>query len=191
MRREIPRNWSGIRDEWPALTAYQRFEATVALLLTIVIASVIVVALGRLMVTVAEVLIIRALNPLEHAIFQLVFGEILTLLIALEFNHTLTYVIAREKGIVQARAVIVIAELALARKVIVTDLTAMSPLWMSAVAALVVSLGVAYWLASPAQTEGCTQSRCAAASCGPGRQLSRRRQRERAADNNHADCQSD
>ena len=70
------------------------------------IAAVIVIALSRLMITVVEVLIIRALNPLEHETFQMVFGEILTLLIALEFNHTLQYVITREKGIVQARVVL-------------------------------------------------------------------------------------
>jgi uncharacterized membrane protein (DUF373 family) len=132
--------------DWTLLTVYQRFEATVALLLTTVIAAVIVIALVRLAVTVTEVLIIRALNPLEHEVFQLVFGEILTLLIALEFNHTLQYVIAREKGIVQARVVIVIALLALSRKVIVTDLTGVSPLWLSALAALVVALGAAYRL---------------------------------------------
>jgi len=38
------------------------------------------------------------LNPLEHAVFQRVFGEIMTLLIALEFNHTLQYVISRDRG---------------------------------------------------------------------------------------------
>ena len=76
------------------------------------------------------------------------FGEILTLLIALEFNHTLQYVITRETGIVQARIVIVIAELAIARKVIVTDLTSLSPIWVAALAALITSLGAAYWLLS-------------------------------------------
>ncbi len=72
-----------------ALTTYQRFETTVAFVLTAVIGAVIVIALGRLIVTVVDTLIIRAHNPLEHETFQSVFGEIMTLLIALEFNHTL------------------------------------------------------------------------------------------------------
>jgi uncharacterized membrane protein (DUF373 family) len=66
----------------------------------------------------------------------------------LEFNHTLQYVITREKGIVQARVVLIIAQLALARKVIVTGLTSVSPSWLAALAALIVSLGAAYWLLS-------------------------------------------
>jgi Phosphate-starvation-inducible E family len=59
-----------------------------------------------------------------------------TLLISLEFNHTLQYVIAREKRIVQARVVILIVLLALARKAIVTDLTALSAGWLAGFAAL-------------------------------------------------------
>jgi uncharacterized membrane protein (DUF373 family) len=148
MPKELPSNWSEIRRDWASLTAYERFETGVAFVLTIVIAAVIVIALVRLVITVVEVLVIRSLNPLEHEVFQLVFGEILTLLIALEFNHTLQYVITRETGIVQARIVIVIAELAIARKVIVTDLTSLSPIWVAALAALITSLGAAYWLVS-------------------------------------------
>jgi uncharacterized membrane protein (DUF373 family) len=72
---------------------YQRFEASVAFLLTLVIGAVIVVALYRLMVSVIETLVLKSLNPLDHSVFQQVFGEIMTLLIALEFNHTLHYVI--------------------------------------------------------------------------------------------------
>src|SRR5437867_12772836 len=44
----------------------------------------------------------------------------MTLLIALECNHTMQYVITRERGIIQGKIVILIAQLALARKVIVT-----------------------------------------------------------------------
>ncbi len=153
MARELPSNWTDLRRDWRGLTAYQRFETTIAFLLTVVIAAVIVIALVRLAVSVFETLILRTQNPLDHQVFQHVFGEVLTLLIALEFNHTLQYVITREKGIVQARVVVIIALLALARKVIVTDLTAASPAWVAALAALVVSLGGAYWLVSRAGEE--------------------------------------
>lgn len=148
MQRALPSNWTDIRRDWPGLSPYERFETAVALVLTVVIAVVIAIALVRLAMTVFEVLLIRALNPLEHEVFQLVFGEIMTLLIALEFNHTLQYVITRAKGIVQARVVIIIALLALSRKVIVTDLTSASPAWVAALAALVAGLGAAYWLLS-------------------------------------------
>jgi uncharacterized membrane protein (DUF373 family) len=79
-------------------------------------------------------------------VFQYVFGEILTVLIALEFNHTLQYSITRERGVIQAKVVLLIAELAIVRKLIVADLSGLSPIFLSSLAALVLALGATYWL---------------------------------------------
>jgi uncharacterized membrane protein (DUF373 family) len=144
--KRLPHSWTEIRRDWPVLSFYQRFEAFVAFVLTLVISAVILVALYRLIVSVIETLVLRSLNPLEHEVFQSVFGEILTVLIALEFNHTLQYVIARERGIIQAQIVILIAALALVRKIIVTDLSAASAASVAALAALLLALGATYWL---------------------------------------------
>jgi len=70
-----PRTWHDLRREWPVLSTYQRFEAGVALILTVVIGAVILVALYRLVVSVIETLVLKSLNPLDHAVFQQVFGE--------------------------------------------------------------------------------------------------------------------
>jgi uncharacterized membrane protein (DUF373 family) len=145
MVKQLPRGWDDIRREWPVLTLHQRFETSVAFVLSVVISAVILVALYRLIVSVVDTLVLRTLNPLDHAVFQKVFGEIMTLLIALEFNHTLTYVITRERGIIQARIVILIALLALARKVVVVDPYEVAPTSLAALAGLVLALGVAYW----------------------------------------------
>jgi uncharacterized membrane protein (DUF373 family) len=144
--KPLPHDWTEIRRDWPVLSVYQRFETFVAFVLTLVISAVILVALYRLIVSVIETLVLRSLNPLEHEVFQSVFGEILTVLIALEFNHTLQYVIARERGIIQAKVVILIAALALVRKIIVTDLSAASAASVAALAALLLALGATYWL---------------------------------------------
>src|SRR5262245_25273101 len=107
-------SWNDVRRQWPVLTIYQRFEAFVAFLLTLLIGAVILVALYRLAVSVVDTLVLRSLNPLDHMVFQQVFGEIMTLLIALEFNHTLHYVIAGERSIIHTQMVVLIALLALA-----------------------------------------------------------------------------
>ena len=70
----------------------------------------------------------------------------MTVLITLEFGHTLQYFFGRGKGIIQAKIVIVIALLALARKVIVTDPFEAAPASVFALAALTLALGVTYWL---------------------------------------------
>jgi uncharacterized membrane protein (DUF373 family) len=144
--RELPRHWKAIRQEWTGLTVYQRFEASLAYLLTFVITAVIIVAFGRLIVSVVDTLVLKSLNPLEHGIFQLVFGEIMTLLIAMEFNHTVRYAIHDERGIIQARVVILIALLALSRKVIILELDDLTPTFLAGLGILSLSLGATYWL---------------------------------------------
>ena len=146
MAKEGTHSWIDVWRQWPVLTIYQRFEAFVAFLLTLLIGAVILVALYRLAVSVVDTLVLRSLNPLDHMVFQHVFGEIMTVLIALEFNHTLHYVIAGERSIIHTKMVVLIALLALARKVIVVDLFNASASSVLALAALTVALALTYWL---------------------------------------------
>ena len=115
-------------------------------MLTLVIGLVILVALFRLTFSVVTGLLLGVLNPLDHGVFQAVFGEILTLLIALEFNHTLQYVVKREQSIIQTKVVLLIALLAVARKIVILDLTAADGGTLLALAAVTLALGAAYWL---------------------------------------------
>ena len=141
-----PFSWRQLRVEWRVLSYYQRFEGLVALLLTLVVALIIVVALFRLTYGVVTGLLLGVLNPLDHGIFQSVFGEILTLLIALEFNHTLQFVVTRQQSIIQTKIVVLIALLAIARKFIVLDLGSVDAAQLLGLAAITLALAVAYWL---------------------------------------------
>jgi uncharacterized membrane protein (DUF373 family) len=138
--------WSDLRANWAVLSYYQRFEGFVALVLTLVIGLIILVALFRLSFGVVTALLLGALDPLDHGAFQTVFGEILTLLIALEFNHTLQYVVKREQSIIQTKIVLLIALLAITRKLIVFDLRDMDAAQLFALAAVTLALGITYWL---------------------------------------------
>jgi uncharacterized membrane protein (DUF373 family) len=138
--------WQRLQGEWAILSYYQRFESAVALVLTLVIGLIILVALYRLTTSVIAGLVIGVLDPLDHNVFQNVFGEVLTLLIALEFNHTLQYVVRREQSIIQTKVVVLIALLAIARKFIVLDLDRVGPGELLGLAAITLVLGVTYWL---------------------------------------------
>ncbi len=81
--------WRRLKTDWAVQSYYQRFESSIAFVPTLVIGLIIVVALYRLTVGVIAGLLFGALDPLDQRVFQSVFGEIMTLLIALEFNHTL------------------------------------------------------------------------------------------------------
>lgn len=135
-----------MRVEWAALSYYQRFESSVALVLPFVVGVIILVALYRLTFSVVAGLLLGALDPLDQRVFQTVFGEIMTLLIALEFNHTLQYVVTREQSVIQTRVVLLIALLALARKFVIFDLHEVTPGHLSGLAAITLALGVVYWL---------------------------------------------
>src|ERR1019366_10458779 len=98
----------------------------------------------RLTYSVITGLLLGVLDPLDPGIFQSVFGEILTLLIALEFNHTLQYVVKRQQSIIQTKIVLLIALLAIARKFIVLDLGSVDAAHLLGLAAIPVVLAVAY-----------------------------------------------
>jgi uncharacterized membrane protein (DUF373 family) len=138
--------WGKVSEQWGVLTYYQRFESAVALALTLVIGLIVLIALYRLGETVIAGLLLGALDPLDHKVFQTVFGEILTVLIALEFNHSLQYVVTREQSIIQIKVVLLIALLALARKFIILDIHEVSAEQMLGLAAISLALGVSYWL---------------------------------------------
>lgn len=142
----LSERWNRSKTQWNILTYYQRFESAVAFVLTVVIALIVLVALYRLCVGVVTALLFGAIDPLEHTVFQTVFGQIMTLLIALEFNHTLRYVVARHQSFIHTKVVVLIAILALARKFIILDIREMTPEYLLGLAAITLALGVTYWL---------------------------------------------
>lgn len=131
--------------EWRIMTFYERFEQVIALTLSAMIAIVIVVSLVQLMRTIFVLLILESFNPLEHQVFQTVFGMIMTLLIAMEFKHSILKVALRRDSIIQVKTVVLIALLALSRKFIILDADA-GPSKIAALAGAALALGLVYWL---------------------------------------------
>jgi uncharacterized membrane protein (DUF373 family) len=130
---------------WVTLSFYERFEQAIAFVLTWLIALIIVVATAELCREVIVLLARGVLDPLDYKWFQLIFGEIMTVMIALEFKHSILQVVAQRKSIIQVRTVVLIALLAISRKFIVLDTEAEAS-HMFALAAIVVALAVAYRL---------------------------------------------
>ena len=134
-----------LRDQWAIMSFYERFEQVVALVLSAVIAVIIMVSLFQLISIVFTLLVLDAFNPLDHKVFQSVFGMIMTLLIAMEFKHSIVRVALRRDSIIQVKTVILIAILALARKFIILE-PDVDPAKVAALAGTVLALGLTYWL---------------------------------------------
>ena len=134
-----------LRDQLAIMSFYERFEQVVALVLSAVIAVIIMVSLFQLISIVFTLLVLDAFNPLDHKVFQSVFGMIMTLLIAMEFKHSIVRVALRRDSIIQVKTVILIGLIALARKFVVLDPDT-SPAKIAALAGATLALGITYWL---------------------------------------------
>ncbi|WP_114377357.1 phosphate-starvation-inducible PsiE family protein [Elioraea thermophila] len=135
------------RDTWRALSLYEKFEQAVVLVLTGVIAVIIVSALWNLILRVALSLVLAdVFDPTDPVVFQTIFGAIFTVIIALEFKRSILVVAERRFGVVQVRAVILIAMLAIVRKLIILDLSKTEPGIVLALATAILALGAVYWL---------------------------------------------
>ena len=145
--RRSPTPWlQETREHWSLMNHYERFEHVVAFILSLIIAVVIALALLQLLTRVVPLMLSGAIDPLDHEVFQGLFGMIMTLLIALEFKHSITRVALRRESIVQVKTVVLISLLALSRKFIILDSRATGAETIAALALATLVLGVVYWL---------------------------------------------
>ena len=107
------------REQWSAMTLYEKFEQVVIFVLSVIIAAIVVASVWALMREVVNRLLLGAFDTLDYATFQVVFGMIFTVVIAL---------------------------LALARKFIILDLGETEPAKIAALAAAALALGAVHWL---------------------------------------------
>jgi uncharacterized membrane protein (DUF373 family) len=129
------------------LSLYQRFEHIVIMILTALIAVIVIAAVWNLSLKILFGLILSgSLDPSDYTIFQAVFGMIFTVIIALEFKKSLLVTAERRESVVQIRSVVMIALLAICRKVIILDLRETDAAQLFALAAAILALGVVYWL---------------------------------------------
>jgi uncharacterized membrane protein (DUF373 family) len=135
------------RAQFKLLSLYQRFEHIVITVLTALIAIIVVVAVWNLTLKIVFGLILPGnLDPSDYTIFQAVFGMIFTVIIALEFKKSLLVIAERSENVVQIRSVVMIALLAICRKVIILDVKETDALQIFALAAAILALGIVYWL---------------------------------------------
>ena len=134
------------RAGWELLTLYQKFEHAVILLLTALIAIVVVVAVWNLALKVGISIISSGFDPTDYEVFQAFFGMIFTVIIALEFKRSLLVVAERRHGVVQVRTVVLIALLAVVRKLMIIDLSTTDAQQLLALSAAIVALGSVHWL---------------------------------------------
>jgi uncharacterized membrane protein (DUF373 family) len=147
MPQPLKNQYRDARARWKLLTLYQKFEHAVILVLTLLISIVVALAVWNLVLKILlSIVASRGFDPSDYAVFQALFGMIFTVIIALEFKRSLLVVAERRQSIVQVRTVILLALLAIVRKLIILDLATTNSMQLFALAAAILSLGVVYWL---------------------------------------------
>jgi uncharacterized membrane protein (DUF373 family) len=139
--------FSAARLRWAPMTLYEKFEHASILVLTGLIAVVIVASIWNLAIKIlVDVVLTSGFDPSDYAAFQAIFGMIFTVIIALEFKRSLLVFADRVGTVVQVRTVILIAMLAIVRKVIILDIATAPVGELFGLAAAILALGVVYWL---------------------------------------------
>lgn len=135
-----------LKRSFRGLSIYERFEQAIVITLTLLIMAIVAAATWRLAISVVSLLLTAEIDPGNQKVFQTIFGMIFTVIIALEFKHSLLIVLTRQESVVRVRSIVLIAMLAMVRKFIIIDLGATDAMEIFALAAAILTLGVVYWL---------------------------------------------
>jgi uncharacterized membrane protein (DUF373 family) len=135
------------RAKWPKLASYAQFErfalGSVLFMLGIVTVYAIVFFAIKLLGDLA-----LGESFLDKAALQDTFGSLLTIVILLEFNHSIYVAMTQGSGAVQTRIVVLIAVLVIARKLMLKDFDAIDFQTLLGYGGLLLALGGLYWLIS-------------------------------------------
>jgi uncharacterized membrane protein (DUF373 family) len=142
----VKEEFTAARARWKLLTLYQKFEHAVVVILTALIAVVIALAVWNLAVKILIGVFSSGLDPTDYSVFQSLFGMIFTVIIALEFKKSLLVMSERRQSVVQVRTVVLIALLAIVRKLLILDLATTDAPQLFALAAGILALGGVHWL---------------------------------------------
>ena len=137
-----------LASKWQTLSIYEKFEQLVVAVLTTVIALIIAFATWQLLFHTLNLVESHLVSPADSQIFQGLFGMVLTVLIALEFKHTLLVVRHHRRAIVQVRSVVLVALLSLVRRFIILDLYQTTSSLIAPLAGAALALGIVFWLVS-------------------------------------------
>jgi len=124
------------------------FEKIITVILSLIIASIILIALVRISESFYHLFVQDFTQPEKITFndYQLLFGKIMTLLISIEFMSSILKVLKTHeiKNLIQD--VVLITALAIARKLIIYDYDHHDPLSTLVLGGLLISIGLFYFL---------------------------------------------
>jgi uncharacterized membrane protein (DUF373 family) len=141
-----------LKLDWKNLPSYERFERAASYVVMFFISIIIVYSLAMMALNIFEDFKL-GMGFLDTELLRDVFGSLLTILILIEFNHSIALSISKRSGILQARTIVLIAILVIARKVILLDFSSTSFEQLIGIGAVALAFGLLYWLINARSAE--------------------------------------
>jgi uncharacterized membrane protein (DUF373 family) len=132
---------------WKKLVTYAQFERIALTSIMIMLGVIIVVAIVFAALKLIDDLVFGE-SFLDKSALQDTFGLILTVVILLEFNHSIHVALTQRSGAIQTRIVVLITVLVILRKLMLQDVGALDYPTLLGFGGLLLALGGLYWLVS-------------------------------------------
>jgi len=135
----------GLQRDWKQFLSYEAFERVASRVVMLFISIIIVYSIILMAMTLVKEF---RLSPtyLDTDSLRDVFGSILTILILIEFNHSIALAISTRSGVLQARPIVLIAILVIARKVILLDFATATFEQLIGISGVALAFGLLFWL---------------------------------------------
>src|ERR1700730_6642432 len=133
--------------KWPKLASYGQFERIALGCVLVMLGVITVFAIVLVAIKLVGDLALGE-SFLDKAALQDTFGLILTIVILLEFNHSIYVALKQGSGAIQTRIVVLIAILVIARKLMLKDYDTVDFQTLLGYGGLLLALGGLYWLIS-------------------------------------------
>ena len=137
----------GLQRDWKHFVSYGAFERIASRVVMFFISVIIVYSIIVMAITLVEQFRLNS-TYLDTESLRDVFGSILTILILIEFNHSIAVALSSRSGILQARPIVLITILVIARKVILLDFTTATFEQLIGIGAIALAFGLLFWLIS-------------------------------------------
>jgi uncharacterized membrane protein (DUF373 family) len=133
------------KSDWKRFLTYEFFERAASRIVMLFIAIIIVYTLILMAMTLFDQI---KFSPtyIDTESLRDVFGSILSILILIEFNHSIALALFKRSGVLQARPIVLITILVIARKVILLDFATTTFEQLIGIGAIALAFGLLFWL---------------------------------------------
>jgi uncharacterized membrane protein (DUF373 family) len=136
------------KSEWNRYLDYRYFERIALGCILIMIGIIAAAAIVFSAIKLVDDLLLLGEAFIDRAALQDTVGLILTILILLEFNHSVLVSLSEHSGAMQVRMLVRITILVVARKLMLIDFSAIQAQTLVGFGVLLLALGGLYWMIS-------------------------------------------